>query len=173
MAKKLLSFRAYAKHRGISHVSVIQAVKDGRISTIGKARKIDPAIADKEWEANSKINYRTTEPNPDKPPEEKKPEIDKFALMYNRSRALKEVYTAKLEQAKYEELVGKLVSAEKVKNQAFKTGRIIRDKILNIPDRVSHELAAESDPMKITIILTRALNEALEELSNSGTPKQE
>lgn len=167
MKKNLLSFRSYAKHRGVSPEAVSQAVKLGRISTIGKDRKIDPDIADKEWDANSKTNYQTV--TGEKKTEEKKPEIDKSAVMYNRSRALKEAYSAKLEQVKYQEMVGKLVSAEKVKNQAFRTGRLIRDKVLNIPDRISHELAAESDPLKITILLTRALNEALEELSNDGS----
>lgn len=49
-----LSFRAYAKRRGVSHTAVARAVAEGRLTagtdaTTGR-RWIDPQVADSEWE---------------------------------------------------------------------------------------------------------------------------
>lgn len=56
MAKALkeeLSFRAYARHRGVSHTAVEKAVKSKRLVRCllkrGNRILIDPAIADREW----------------------------------------------------------------------------------------------------------------------------
>jgi hypothetical protein len=46
----LLSQRAYAKHRGVSHTAVQKAVRYGRITTIDG--KLDPDVADREWREN-------------------------------------------------------------------------------------------------------------------------
>ena len=47
-----LSIRAYARHRGVSHVAVKKAIDTGRISQ-GADGTIDPARADQEWEQNT------------------------------------------------------------------------------------------------------------------------
>lgn len=47
-----VSIRAYARHRGVSHVAVIKAIKEGRI-TPEPDGTIDPEKADAEWEANT------------------------------------------------------------------------------------------------------------------------
>ncbi len=47
----LLSRRAYAKRRGCSHVAVLKAIREGRISTVDGM--IDPDLADREWAANT------------------------------------------------------------------------------------------------------------------------
>ena len=53
MAKVTLMTQAqYAEHRGVSRVAVHKAIKDERISTIDG--KIDPAVADIQWAANSR-----------------------------------------------------------------------------------------------------------------------
>ncbi len=49
-----LSIRAYARHRGVSHVAVLQAAKAGRIP-LEPDGTVDPAKADAAWR-------RTTEP---------------------------------------------------------------------------------------------------------------
>lgn len=61
--------------------------------------------------------------------------------------------------------MGELISAEKVRNAMFAKGRIIRDGILNVPDRISALLATINDAAKIHEILTKELREILEELS--------
>ena len=47
-----LSIRAYARHRGVSHVAVKKAIDTGRI-TQGADGTIDPDRADREWEQNT------------------------------------------------------------------------------------------------------------------------
>lgn len=47
----LMGVREYARHRGVSHVAVMKAVKAGRISNIDG--KIDPVVADREWAQNT------------------------------------------------------------------------------------------------------------------------
>ena len=49
--KELISQREYARRRGISNVSVHEAIKAGRISTVDG--KIDPDLADREWRENT------------------------------------------------------------------------------------------------------------------------
>jgi hypothetical protein len=46
----LISQRAYAKHRGVSHTAVQKAVAMGRINLIDG--KLDPNVADREWGEN-------------------------------------------------------------------------------------------------------------------------
>lgn len=47
----------------------------------------------------------------------------------------------------------------------FSAGRIVRDAMLNIPDRVKAELAAESDAFEIGETLTKEIRAALEDLA--------
>lgn len=67
-------------------------------------------------------------------------------------------------QLEVSKLRGELIEVKQVKEQAFNSGRRVRDRILNIPSRISHELAAETDPFKVEVLLTQALTEALLEL---------
>jgi len=53
---------------------------------------------------------------------------------------------------------------------AFTNGRMARDNLLNIPDRLAATLAAETDADKVHLILTGEIRKALDELAgaNSG-----
>lgn len=44
-----LSVRAYARHRGVSHVALLKALRSGRI-VVGVDGTIDPAVADQMWQ---------------------------------------------------------------------------------------------------------------------------
>ncbi len=66
----------------------------------------------------------------------------------------------------YDERVGALVSASQVEKDFFNVARLVRDAILNIPDRISAELASITDVHVISEKLTAELTVALEELSN-------
>jgi hypothetical protein len=76
-----------------------------------------------------------------------------------------EIERGKLLEAKVKTEMGQLISAEKVRRAMFAKGRIIRDGILNVPDRVSSLLATISDASQIHEILMKELREVLEELS--------
>ena len=47
-----LSIRAYARQRGVSHVAVLKAVKQGRV-TLEPDGTVDAAKADASWERSS------------------------------------------------------------------------------------------------------------------------
>jgi hypothetical protein len=158
----LLSLRAYAKHRGVTLQAVRKAIDDGRIQTTtdpnGKVR-VDPAAADKAWE-------ETTDPA-----KQRKPEADASAKTppsdYSRARAMREAYLANLAKITYEEKIGKLVEADAVKKAIFEASRITRDALLNIPNRISPQLASETDPHEVHLLLEAEITRALEELANA------
>jgi len=62
---------------------------------------------------------------------------------------------------------GTLIAKAIVENSAFKIGRTIRDAIMNIPDRVSGVLAAESSQENVHQILSKENREALESLTEA------
>jgi hypothetical protein len=76
-----------------------------------------------------------------------------------------EIERGKLLEAKVRSETGELISAEKVRQAMFAKGRIIRDGMMNIPDRISSLLANENDAAKIHEILSKEIREVLTELS--------
>ena len=53
-----LSIRAYARHRGVSHVAVKKAIDTGRITPLPDGT-IDPVVADAQWAANTTPTRRS------------------------------------------------------------------------------------------------------------------
>lgn len=84
---------------------------------------------------------------------------------YAQSRAIRELYAAKLAKLEYDEKLGKLVSADQLKVEAFKVHRRVRDAILNIPDRCSPHLASLTDPADVHAYLLGEINAALRQLA--------
>ena len=81
------------------------------------------------------------------------------------SRAVKEAFLARQAKLDYERAIGKVVDADSVKVEAFKLARQVRDGLLNIPDRVAAELAAEMDPGRVHDRLYREIRTALSALA--------
>jgi hypothetical protein len=189
-----MSFRAYAKHRGVSVNAVSKAVKAGRITAeVNKDGKrwINAEKADKQWAENTSGRKDEIVAAPVKPatarapaakpahkaapaaeePEEEAPEGEQPEQKKNTyafSRGIREGFMAKLARLEFEEKAGRLVPADKVKIDAYKIGRTVRDSILNVADQLSHDLAAEGDPHKIHIMLTTELRKALDSLEGLG-----
>lgn len=84
---------------------------------------------------------------------------------YAASRAIREAYQARLAKLDYEERSGKLVEVDKVKASAFKVARTVRDGLLNLPDRVAHELAHETNAAAVHLRLTQEIRVVLEALA--------
>lgn len=162
-----LSARGYAKLRGVSHTAVQKAIKSGRIS-VESDGKINPDIADKEWARNTRTSL------PSQPSYRVAEDISQNSghnstlSDFNRARAVRETYKARLAKLEYEELSGKLVNADEVKVAAFNASRRVRDRILQIPRRISAQLAAETEAYNVESLLNSALREALEELSGES-----
>ncbi len=75
--------------------------------------------------------------------------------------------TAMLERARKlrlenDQREGQLLDASKAAREAFEFARIVRESVLNLPARLSAQLAAEQDPAHVYSLLDRALREALE-----------
>jgi hypothetical protein len=64
--------------------------------------------------------------------------------------------------------LGQLVEVAEVRASGFKIGRQIRDGMLNIPDRLSTLLAAETDPKQIHAMLVTEIRQVLEVLADAG-----
>jgi hypothetical protein len=157
----LLSIRRYAEHRNISHTAVQKAIKQGRIRPAPDGR-IDVEQADRDW------NRNTSPVNAPKPAARAPVanESQPGGPTYAQSRAVRELYLARLAKIDFEERTSKVVSRDEVTVAAFTKARTIRDNLLNIPDRLAAMLAAESDAARAHEILTVEIRKALDEFSS-------
>lgn len=170
-----LSIRAYAAHRGCSKSAVMKAIQKGRI-TRDENSKINPETADLEWEQNSdpgqvQAQNATQQPAPQKKPQVKIEKTNEQSSSdgptYIQSRAIRELYVARLRKMEYEEKAGRLVPLEKVTVRWFNLARQLRDQLLGLPNRVDAILAAEDDRFKINQLLSEELSRVLEEFSKN------
>jgi hypothetical protein len=152
----------------------MKAVSRGRI-TREPDGKIDPAKADREWEQNSdpgqveaqgaeKPTLQTklkakTEGSSEAPSSE--------GPTYIQSRAIRELYVARLRKMEYEEKTNRLVPLDKVTVRWFNLARQLRDQLIVIPNRIDAILAAESDRFKVNQLLTEEITRVLEEFAKS------
>ena len=155
-----VSMREYARQRGVDKESVRLAVQAGRlVNSVTKKENvrydIDVELADEEWKQNT---------NPAKQRETKnKPAPPSMA----QARAVREMYAARLTQLDYEERAGALCKVEDVKLASFKSARLTRDAMLNIPARVVNEITAliggleAAKSHEILLILQREIHSAL------------
>ena len=140
--------------------AVRKAIRTKRIS-LTKDGKINPHVADKEWEINSKrkhiqkVNYET-------PP------------LLTESRIMLEVYKAKTAKLEFEQLNNKLIDIEIVKKHAAITGKILRERLLSIPIRttpiIMGKLGINSQEARHNIFetLTREIHASLEALQTDN-----
>ncbi len=166
-----VSLTEYSRLRGVSHEAVRKAVKVGRLSksvVFGKNGKprLNPVAADEEWTANTdKSQQRVPAVPPPRPePEPEQPANEPKTATFQQARTLREAYMARLAKLEFEEKSGKLVQVDAVKNEAFKVARVVRDNLLNIPDRVAAELANETNQFKVHQRLTQEIRRALEDM---------
>lgn len=188
----IVSVRAAGKLLGVSHTAVQKAIAAGRlvrcVVRAGGNVRIDAGLIAAEWAANTDRRRseakgvtiaaevergagRTRAPRP--PAGDGDEEAGAFAIDddgqmvmdFNASRRVEANFKARIAKLEYEQKSGRLVEAEKVRAEAFKEGRRVRDAILNIPERVSAQLAAETDPHGCFLLLTRELTEALQHLA--------
>ncbi len=168
MAKvTLMTQSEYAKHRGVSRVAVHHAIRDSRIMLIDG--KIDPNVADIQWAANTRARVRNagSDPAPIAPlpagpivAGDAEPRIS-----YEEARRRRELAEASIAEMKQAELSGDLIRTDAVR--AAWAGKITstRDALLQIPARLSPQLAAESDLVAVTALLEGEIRMVLSDLS--------
>jgi hypothetical protein len=79
----------------------------------------------------------------------------------NESRARREHYQAELAKLEVDLKRKELVPADEVKKEAFQIGRSVREALSNLADRLSHQLAGETDPAVIHQLLSDEHRDAL------------
>ncbi|MFC2974720.1 terminase small subunit [Azotobacter bryophylli] len=88
---------------------------------------------------------------------------DGEAIDFQKARARREHYLARLAENESRKSDGELVERAVVENAAFATGRMLRDLLLGLPKQISAELAAVSDPWELERQLTAGLRRVLED----------
>lgn len=193
MAK--MTFAAYAKHRGVSAPTITQAVKGGRISVEvdpkTNRRVIDSEKADVEWNRNvdaakqagpnaAKARAAAARGEPavdggDGPGSDESgggaalPQaLDSSGVALVVSRARREFYMAEVARLNFEQRAGSLVAVDEVQRRAFSIARTVREALFNIPDRLASQLAGETDPRRVHLVLTTELTRALEALADGA-----
>lgn len=152
-----MNLSAYAQHRGVTVAAVKKAITTGRIK-VGKENgkyKIDSEVADKQWSANSDAAKGINQ----------KPEIEYPEFMV--SKAKEQYYKAEKAKIDYEERSKELMPINQVIELHSKVARITRESMLNIADKISYIVAAESDPDVVHMIISTHISDALTELSDA------
>lgn len=160
---------AYAKHRGVSPAAVFDAIDKGRLETSLEKKEsgrylIDIDAADAEWAANTDSGTGSLAHMKNRPKVEATETADDQPITYAEARAQHERFKARLAQLELEQREGTLVEAEASRREAFRVARLVRDSLLNIPDRVAGELAAETNQFKVHQRLVKEIRRALEDL---------
>lgn len=148
-----LSIRAYARHRGVSHVAVLRAAKAGRLS-LEPDGTIDPAKADIAWE-------RSTEPGRTRAKPEKLKPVAEAAMgsvretlkeqglpasgnvTFVQARTAHEIAKAHLARLRLQRMKGELIDRARATALVFRMAREERDTWVNWPARVAALIAAE------------------------------
>ena len=172
----LVTFTELAQIKGCSQAAVSHAVRRGRISDAivekdGK-RWLDRDLAIELWDKNTVKTKNSKVREPEEAPKnetELKQAIDRLPddsiPDLNESRARREHYQAELAKLQVTQQRGDLVPAEQVKKDAFNVGRAVREALSNLADRLSHQLAGETDPVVIHKLISDEHRAALSELA--------
>ena len=152
-----LSIRAYARHRAVSHVAVLRAIKQGRVP-VEPDGTIDPAKADASWK-------RSTDPGrarakPEASAQKLRP-VGEAALgsvretlkeqglpagsnvTFVQARTAHEIAKAHLARLRLQRMKGELVERARATALVFRLAREERDSWLNWPARVAALIAAD------------------------------
>ena len=173
----LVTFAEFALIKGCTKAAVTHATKSLIAAAVVEKddkRWLDRDLAIELWDKNTKAthNSKVRRADPIEPPPADAAELkrrveglpDDAIPDLNESRARREHYQAELAKLQVTQQRGELVPADEVKKQAFQIGRSVREALSNLADRLSHQLAGETDPVRIHLVLTQEHRAALMEL---------
>jgi hypothetical protein len=140
---------AAVHHASKNRIADAVVVKDGK-------RWLDRDLALELWRRNTlkNNNAKVDEPDNELVPDDEIPDL-------NESRARREHYQAELSKLQVSQQRGDLVPADEVRKAAFQVGRSVREALSNLADRLSHQLAGETDPAVIHQLLSDEHRDAL------------
>ena len=160
----LLSQSEFARNQGWSRQYVAKLVKSGKIKLNNGKIDSDAALTAIDAQSEPSTVLRSKPSGQTVIPAT--PTDSRQAVDFVTARTMREAFKAKMAKMEYEEKAGKLTDASKVKEDAYRAGRIVRDALLGLPDRFSDVLAAETDPVKVRQLLMDEFESILNELSN-------
>ena len=168
----LVTFAEFALLKGCTKGAVTHASKSRiKAAIVDKdgQRWLDRDLALELWNKNTKATASSKVELPDPTPRELKRRVDALPddeiPDLNESRARREHYQAELAKLQVSQQRRELISADEVKKEAFALGRSIREALANLADRLSHQLAGETDPTVIHQLLSDEHRAALSELT--------
>lgn len=187
-----MSYRAFARRLGVSDKAIRKAVAAGRLAgAVGQTSDghpciSDPDLAEQLWTSTTRTGVggaRTAggesarsagSAGPDAKPAARRAPAAPRASSGNLVALVDAQRDATSERARKLRLdndarEGRLVLVDRVRREAFDSSRTIRDALLNIPDRLAGELAAETDPAvvwrKLDAAIRQGLNSAADTLA--------
>ena len=168
---ELISQSAWAKKHGFSRQYANQLIREGIVKSYGNG-KINPTQADSALAAVKNPSYpeRRVESGNALNGHAINSHLEDAGLptMLLKTRIKNEMERGKILEARAKSETRELVSAEQVRVAAFNKARIVRDVLLNIPDRVASIVASIADEHKVHEILTTEIRIVLEELSRGS-----
>ena len=175
----LVTFAEFALIKGCTKAAVTHASKSriaGAVVEKDGKRWLDRDLALELWRKNTlkNNNAKVDEPDVVEPPPRDARELrqrvaglpDDLIPELNESRARREHYQAELAKLEVDLKRRDLVPAVEVKKEAFALGRSVREALANLADRLSHQLAGETDPARIHAVLSEEHRAALVELAD-------
>lgn len=190
---EMMGRNEYARHRGCAPNAVKKAEDDGRIAS-AVVREADGTFVGIKWREADELWASNTDPaeaaksgantiasgssikdlladadpiasrpaEPDANPTTRAGDQN----IYFEHRAKREEFQAKTAELDYLKAIGRVVSVDELRQVASERYRAIRDKLLNIPDRVAAILAAQNDAAIVHAELTKEIKRVLHELSD-------
>ena len=153
---QLISQYEWAKRNGFSKQYANKLVKSGKIQLIDG--KVDLDAANAVLLSTGNFGSRSKTASSDQ-------EIRNLSVMLLKAQIKSKMESIKAMENKAKIMSGEYILVEDVKMAAFNKGRIVRDNMLNIPDRISSTLASISDEKVIYKILTEEIRRALDPLA--------
>lgn len=168
---ELITQAEYARRRGVAKSAVAKAVKEGRIVLIDG--KIDPAVADIQWSANTRARadsgrtgasnglgsglgaQGTIESRSDTENGIGRP-------AYNDARSLREQAEAEMAQRANLRDAGKLLDRAPVERGIFDVVRSMRDAVMTVGQRAAPKCIGLSESREIERVITDENRKALE-----------
>lgn len=175
-----MNLQAYANHRkeqglrGRTHVAVLNAINDGRLSfpAVRKVKGrwvIDAALADAQWAGRTDFEERGARgggavegPSSGGMADPTAKGVPNLAI----SKAVKTAYEAKLTQLEYQEKNGEMISAKEVKDKLRLVFREARDNLLGVAGRVAGRVAASSDVREVQLMIDEEIRVAIRVLAD-------
>lgn len=159
----LLTQAEWARQKGFTRQNVQDLIKNG-VVVLTSDKKVDTDQADAALAATTNPAMPRRRNKAEAAATSEAPSNAALSEQLFKARVSSEISKAMLLKIQENTARGKFVDIEEVKKTAFQLGRMVRNRVLGIPDRVAAILAAEVDPKQVRMILLSELRQALEDL---------